>query len=98
MHDLAQLLTAARVITAQVSVRFQGSPEKDQWICTVSAGDAILFESTLGSLDFIIEEAALRLKSMVTKVRNALAEAPVDDEPFGLDEPKEPWDPEFPAK
>ena len=97
MHDLEQLLSAARVITAQVSVRFQGSPEADQWVCTVSAGDAILFESTQGSLDFIIEEAALKLKSMVTKVRNALAEAPVDEEDFGED-PKEPWDPDFPVK
>ena len=74
MKKLRQLLSAARALSSDVEVRLHGTENEALWICVVSVGGAILFESKPGPLDGVVEEGGRKLKSMSQRMRSVLVE------------------------
>jgi hypothetical protein len=55
----------------QVAVR--GIPDReDWWVCIVSVGNVILFESSAGPMDFVLDEALRKMSSLSQRVKIAL--------------------------
>ena len=55
----------------QVAVR--GIPDReDWWVCIVSVGNVILFESSAGPMDFVLDEALRKMTTMSQRVKIAL--------------------------
>lgn len=80
MKKLRQLLTAARALAPQAEIRFRGTANEDEWICSVAVGAVTLFESKAGDPEIVVEEASRKLKSMSQKMRATL-DSQVDDPP-----------------
>ena len=80
MKKLRQLLTAARALAPQVEVRFRGTANEAEWVCSVAVGAVVLFESKAGDPETIVEEANRKLKSMSQKMRATL-DSQVDEPP-----------------
>lgn len=79
MLRLHRLTEAARAISPVGQVAFRGIPDREDWlVCIVSVGSVILFESSAGPLDFVMDEALRKLGSMSQRVKMALR-APGDD-------------------
>jgi hypothetical protein len=72
MHRITQLLAAARALSPEVEVRFRGTPNEDLWVCVVTVGPVVLFESPAGSIEEVIEGAVHKLKGMSQKMRAIL--------------------------
>jgi hypothetical protein len=58
-------------MTPSVEVRLRG--DLDGWICIVAVSEVIIFESTPGPIDTVIEEATKSLGRVSQKLREALA-------------------------
>jgi hypothetical protein len=77
MTRLDLLLTAARTLSPHIGVKFQGTEDENTWICMVSAGGVILFESKPGTIDNVIDQTIHKLQRISNTIRKAL---PPDDE------------------
>lgn len=73
---LAHLLSAARAVSPDCDVRFRGTPDEDKWVCLISVGAAILFESKPGPLEDVVDLATAKLKGVSKRMLAALGEDP----------------------
>ncbi len=64
-------------MSPQIGVTFRGTDDEDVWVCVVSAGGMILFESKPGPMDDVIEQTIQKLQRISNKIRKVL---PPDDD------------------
>ena len=80
LKKLEHLLDAARAVSPDCEVRFRGTTDEEHWICTVSVGGAILFESKPGPVDEVTDLATAKLKGVSKRMLAALSR---DEPPTG---------------
>lgn len=80
MKKLQQLLRAARTMAPECEIKLRGTEKEDEWICLVTVGGAVLFESKPGPWDVVIEEAARKMKGVSQRMR-AVLQDPDEEEP-----------------
>lgn len=73
LRKLGSLLEAARAVSSDCEVRFRGTPQEQHWVCLVSVGGAILYESNPGPVHDVMDSATCNLKSVSRKMLAALA-------------------------
>lgn len=78
MSRITQLFAAARSLSPEVEVRFRGTAEESLWICVVTVGPVVLFESQVGTINDITDWTIHKLQSMSQRMRAILA---VPEEP-----------------
>lgn len=79
---LAHLLSAARAVSPDCDVRFRGTADEEKWVCLISVGAAILFESKPGPLEDVVDFATAKLKGVSKRMLAALdGEPPSEKKP-----------------
>jgi hypothetical protein len=79
MTNLSQLLAAARSLAPEVEIRLRGTAEPSHWVCVITVGPVVIFESKPGNAEVVIEEAARKLMGMSQKMRAFLLPGPAKD-------------------
>lgn len=86
MRKLRRLTEATRALSQVGQVTFRGIPDREDWfVCVVSVGDIILFESGAGPLDFVLDEALRKMSTLSQRVKVALHTPPPADDEDGPD-------------
>ncbi len=80
-RKLNHLLDAARAVSPDCEIRFRGTVKDEEWVCTVSVGGAIIYESKPGTVEEIVDQATTKMKGVSKRMLAALSDP--DDPPSG---------------
>jgi hypothetical protein len=74
MEKLHRLFEAVRALYPKGEVAFRGASEAPGagWICTVSVGDVILYESSEGSVEDVLDATSIAMASIAERMQYAL--------------------------
>lgn len=74
MGKLHRLFDVVRALYPKGEVAFRGASEVPGagWICTVSVGDVILYESSEGSVEDVLDSASTAMADIAERMQHAL--------------------------
>ena len=73
---LTRLLHAMREISPVAEFALHGQTDSDNWICVIRVSQVVILESGPGELNFVLDAAIQKLKTMSQKMQAAIDREP----------------------